>query len=930
MSTLDQIAETGIFSKGLDGSLQRAFVPFNEELTAELFAEDINAGQLSIEDTYKYFWSYEEDAELWGLQDLCDDDCRALLPTWRNLVSNIGSSIENDKVKEFVEVVIDSYIHTKQKFLGEEYNPFLGELLFITRIIDRNPYLIEVCDIDKIASELYILLHPKENRFYGNIELLHSRNLEIIKALSNIGRVDKFLNEISPTRDLCLMELIGETRDNAAIPIIMKQYSIDRSFKEASYYYLIDALNNIGTPEAIEAIGRIFNETGNGVYELATLSTDQSIEFLFSAAKDSDHPFQCQAIEELLHVGYQPVLPYALKRLEEEYVSPGMIKELGKFGDLRAVEPLTRLLKDKNQKFRNCVASALFDLLGKDSEDTLLTYVSEGPDPNRHYAFFALAEIEDKMSVVRELKERGNFRLDVNMSYHLTHEQIEHELNVPELMCGPIGVPYFPKCYNKDSLRFIAYSIMHPLCEFNRVENILSLTLLGDVSNFLENLINSPPWHFLTKGDTEPKPYSLTKIETIYATICIGLNKPEKRTGIVRNFQDRLEYEEGQFERELLSATVDYFLGDRLDIPEHLLAIQCDKEKLLDYLHNLNKLDRHIAARLLVLLADKQVIESLISYAFERGDSDRHFVSQELKGFGTRKSIDVLLNLALTDDVQPDDAVYALEQDGSPKAIDALIQIAESEPINWQAQEAAIISLGKFYESRCRNTLIRLARYGRTDNIRETALSNLDPKVEEEKELLKQKMEGCKKDARIAIKAFAKVGEIGLRTLSLYLSDPSYKYRSFIPHQLKVFGEEIVKEEYASQYLEVPLLSYLRDRNPLEVIDAIEVLAELCTAKSLPYLTTLLNSEDLKVRKVSIRALRRIKSEEALEVLSSYSQRLSETREREIFKETLSVIGGRRAAIISKKVGASYKEMKKVYEPLKPKSYNPEAKRLAT
>ena len=44
MPTLDQITETRIFSVGLDGSLQRQFVPFNEQLVADLFAKEINSG----------------------------------------------------------------------------------------------------------------------------------------------------------------------------------------------------------------------------------------------------------------------------------------------------------------------------------------------------------------------------------------------------------------------------------------------------------------------------------------------------------------------------------------------------------------------------------------------------------------------------------------------------------------------------------------------------------------------------------------------------------------------------------------------------------------------------------------------------------------------------------------------------------------------
>jgi len=57
MQTLEQITENGIFSVNPDRSCQREFVPFNEELTAEVFAEAINSGELSVRDVYLCFLS---------------------------------------------------------------------------------------------------------------------------------------------------------------------------------------------------------------------------------------------------------------------------------------------------------------------------------------------------------------------------------------------------------------------------------------------------------------------------------------------------------------------------------------------------------------------------------------------------------------------------------------------------------------------------------------------------------------------------------------------------------------------------------------------------------------------------------------------------------------------------------------------------------
>ena len=45
MPTLEQITETGIFGEVGDG-ISREFVPFNEELTAQMFADAINSGAM--------------------------------------------------------------------------------------------------------------------------------------------------------------------------------------------------------------------------------------------------------------------------------------------------------------------------------------------------------------------------------------------------------------------------------------------------------------------------------------------------------------------------------------------------------------------------------------------------------------------------------------------------------------------------------------------------------------------------------------------------------------------------------------------------------------------------------------------------------------------------------------------------------------------
>jgi len=199
MPTLDQIAETGIFSKGLDGSLQRQFIPFNEELTAELFAEEINSGRMDVKDAYIYFWSYEEDKELW---DLPKRNMRSLLPAWENMLSYLSDMLEDSKLRTIMDTLTKSYLemdkiiearYTRETtsfsyknekgesvFLGI-YNPFEEDFRFIAHIVSHKQgqkrrltrglldilqRALEAKDEDRICE---VLMRMNELQYYPRI-----------------------------------------------------------------------------------------------------------------------------------------------------------------------------------------------------------------------------------------------------------------------------------------------------------------------------------------------------------------------------------------------------------------------------------------------------------------------------------------------------------------------------------------------------------------------------------------------------------------------------------------------------------------------------------------------------------------------------------------------------------------------------------------
>ena len=91
--TLDQtLMEIEPILRSTDGVFQSTHPSFQKVLTAKQFADEINSGRLSVRDAYEQFWSYEEDAKLWGLPK--DKEWRAILPSYVSIILNLAYHLE--------------------------------------------------------------------------------------------------------------------------------------------------------------------------------------------------------------------------------------------------------------------------------------------------------------------------------------------------------------------------------------------------------------------------------------------------------------------------------------------------------------------------------------------------------------------------------------------------------------------------------------------------------------------------------------------------------------------------------------------------------------------------------------------------------------------------------------------------------------------
>ena len=167
--TLEPRIESSLLYRenGIDKLIHDSYFEF---FLAKYFADKINSGGLSIKDAYVNFWSYEEDAELWGLHR--DKEWRAVLPNWKQVLLFMISMLKTEKAKEMVGIISEDYFKAKKIISKERYNPFLDD--FCCGVQFKN-----VANLVKILPELLNDVFD-----YFKNEYTQFRPVKIIEVLS--------------------------------------------------------------------------------------------------------------------------------------------------------------------------------------------------------------------------------------------------------------------------------------------------------------------------------------------------------------------------------------------------------------------------------------------------------------------------------------------------------------------------------------------------------------------------------------------------------------------------------------------------------------------------------------------------------------------------------------------------------------------------
>jgi hypothetical protein len=129
---------------------------------AKSFAEKINSEKLSVNDAYVNYWSYVEDKELWGLENLADDDCRAVLPDLKSSLSYLFQMLNKNDSEEFLQIFRAAHLKSKLVLDEDNYLPFsedyqFAEVLSSQDILPvRHTIIINIANIKPYTSTIHL------------------------------------------------------------------------------------------------------------------------------------------------------------------------------------------------------------------------------------------------------------------------------------------------------------------------------------------------------------------------------------------------------------------------------------------------------------------------------------------------------------------------------------------------------------------------------------------------------------------------------------------------------------------------------------------------------------------------------------------------------------------------------------------------------
>jgi bilin biosynthesis protein len=386
MPTLEQITDP-VFSADSNRSLHREFVPFNEELTAEMFADEINSGRMSVEDAYNNFWSYKEDAKLWRLQE--EINCREILPRWKNILNSISEHLNEEKVIDLFTSLSKNYVNSNVSFNPRAFNVFEESYRFALEIASKSKSL-QMQIGSKLMERLETAKYPGEkNTFLSYLRALKYYDRRILNYMLEPGGGGSTLAAwaigASGNYSELVMFLAHEDR---GVRFCVRDVIKEAKYIDDSFFELLNHPNKEVQQELVELITQIGNK--------------QHIARLIDCAKDFNSAYREYIINELGEIECIDSVDFLLSVLTNEK-DPHRVdaaKALGYIGNIRAADDLVNYLNNKNNPKRDIVATALGNIAVKNNNlelaEVLIGYIDDNCNTERWRVARCFGELKDK------------------------------------------------------------------------------------------------------------------------------------------------------------------------------------------------------------------------------------------------------------------------------------------------------------------------------------------------------------------------------------------------------------------------------------------------------------------------------------------------------------------------------------------------------
>lgn len=185
MANPNEIDGSGIFSRHAYGSLSREFPPFNEKLTLDQVAFEINHGA-SIEHLFKSCWSCPEYRDLWGLEDMALEGNRAFLTAWEPIVTGLVNQVRNPG--DYISCInrFDPHLAVSCISISRRYIPETVESEIVDKLIRR---VRAEGSLESVESEVSL---DKMAEYFMERPLSEDNDAfwDMVRALSRLGHAN--------------------------------------------------------------------------------------------------------------------------------------------------------------------------------------------------------------------------------------------------------------------------------------------------------------------------------------------------------------------------------------------------------------------------------------------------------------------------------------------------------------------------------------------------------------------------------------------------------------------------------------------------------------------------------------------------------------------------------------------------------------------